>query len=177
MLYTAMKHPAMLVYLDNQLNSKDNPNENLGRELLELHTVGVGNYDETDVRQSALILTGHSYNWEKRAYHYEPGKHYTGPVKVMGFTHPNATAADGPAVLQAYLSYLAHHPGTAHHIAHRLAVRYVSDNPPAALVDRLAQVYLDNGTNLAAVMRAARGSAAPPGRPAPPGDQHPGAAP
>ncbi len=154
MLYTAMRHPAMLVYLDNHLNSKDNPNENLGRELLELHTVGVGNYDETDVRQSALILTGHSFNWAKRAYHYAPGDHYTGPVKVMGFTHPNATAADGPAVLQAYLSYLAHHKGTAHHIAHRLAVRYVSDNPPAELVDRLAQVYLDNSTNLAPVMRA-----------------------
>ena len=153
MLYAAMRHPAMLVFLDNQLNSKDNPNENLGRELLELHTVGVGNYDETDVRQSALILTGHGYDWDKRAYHYEPGDHYTGPVQVMGFTHPNATAADGPAVLKAYLSYLSHHPGTAHHIAHRLAVRYVSDNPPAALVDRLAQVYLDNGTELAPVMR------------------------
>lgn len=153
MLYAAVRHPAMLVYLDNQLNSKDNPNENLGRELLELHTVGVGNYDETDVRQSALILTGHGYDWEKRAYRYEPGEHYTGPVKVMGFSHPNATAADGPAVLKSYLWYLAHHPGTAHHIAHRLAVRYVSDNPPAALVDRLAKVYLTNGTNLAPVMR------------------------
>ncbi|HEY3338793.1 MAG TPA: DUF1800 domain-containing protein [Propionicimonas sp.] len=153
MLYNAMRHPAMLVYLDNQLNSKDNPNENLGRELLELHTVGVGNYDETDVRQSALILTGHGYNWEQRAYHYEPGDHYTGPVTVMGFSHPNATAADGPALLKSYLWYLAHHPGTAHRIAHRLAVRYVSDNPPPALVDRLAKVYLDNGTNLAPVMR------------------------
>ena len=80
MLYAAMRHPAMLVFLDNQLNSRDNPNENLGRELLELHTVGVGNYDETDVRQSALILTGHGYNWEKRAYHYEPSEHFTGPV-------------------------------------------------------------------------------------------------
>lgn len=96
MLYTAMKHPAMLVYLDNQLNSKDNPNENLGRELLELHTVGVGNYDETDVRQSALILTGHSYNWEKRAYHYEPGKHYTGPVKVRGSPIPTPPLPTAP---------------------------------------------------------------------------------
>ena len=154
MLYASMRHPAMLVYLDNNLNSKDNPNENLGRELLELHTVGVGNYDETDVRQSALILTGHSYSWEKRAYRYEPRDHYTGPVKVMGFTHPNANAADGPAVLKAYLSYLAHHKGTAQRIAERLAIRYVSDNPPAALVDRLAKTYLGNDTSLVAVMRA-----------------------
>lgn len=153
MLYAAMRHPAMLVYLDNHLNSKDNPNENLGRELLELHTVGVDSYTEADVRQSALILTGHGYNWQKRAYRYEPGEHHTGPVKVMGFTHPNATAADGPAVLKAYLSYLSHHPATAHQVALRLAVRYVSDNPPAALVDRLARVYLDNGTELAPVMR------------------------
>ncbi len=154
MLYAAMRHPAMLVYLDNQLNSEDNPNENLGRELLELHTVGVGNYDEADVRQSALILTGHGYDWERRAYRYEPRDHHIGPVSVMGFRHPNAAAADGPAVLKSYLRYLAHHPGTAHHIAHRLAVRYVADNPPSALVERLARVYLDNDTNLAPVMRA-----------------------
>ena len=153
LLYTAIKHPAMLVYLDNHVNSKDNPNENLGRELLELHTVGVGHYDETDVRQSALILTGHSYNWETRAYHYEPRDHFTGPVKVMGFTSANATAAEGPAVLKAYLSYLAHHAGTAHHIAERLAIRYVSDTPSTALVDRLARVYLNSDTSLAALMR------------------------
>lgn len=154
MLYKAVRHPAMLLYLDNHVNSKDNPNENLGRELLELHTVGVGNYDETDVRQSALMLTGHSFDWRKRVYRYNPGDHYTGPITVMGVTYPNATAADGPAMLKAYLSDLAHHRGTAKHIAHRLAVRYVGDDPSDAFVSRLAQVYLDNDTSLAAVMRA-----------------------
>ncbi|HQY98503.1 MAG TPA: DUF1800 domain-containing protein [Propionicimonas sp.] len=154
MLTAAITHPAMLVYLDNNLNSKDSPNENLGRELLELHTVGPGNYDETDVRQSALLLTGHGFDWKTHTYRYTPAEHHVGPLKIMDFSHPNASAAGGPAVLAAYLNHLAHQRGTATHIARRLAVRYVSDEPSEALVARLAQVYLDNDTSLAAVMRA-----------------------
>lgn len=153
MLHAAVRHPALLLYVDNHVNSKDSPNENLGRELLELYTVGVGNYTEADVRNSALILTGHSLDWETRAYRFNPKQHYVGRVEVMGFSHPNANAADGPAVLKAYLSYLARHRGTALNIARRLAVRYVSDTPSEALVDRLADVYQAEGTSLAAVMR------------------------
>lgn len=154
MLYAAITHPAMLIYLDNQLNSADNPNENLGRELLELHTVGVGNYTETDVRQSALLLTGHGLDWDKLAYHFEPWDHYVGPITVMGFSHPNASRKAGPDALKKYLSYLAHHPATAKHVCRRLAVRYVSDSPSDALVSRLASVYLANDTSLRSVMRA-----------------------
>ncbi|MFT4110460.1 DUF1800 family protein [Propionicimonas sp.] len=154
MLYAAVRHPALLLYLDNQVNSADSPNENLGRELLELHTVGVGHYDEEDVRQSALMLTGHGIDWTKRSYRYHPADHHVGKISVMGFTHPNATAADGPAALKAYLSYLAHHEGTARRIAERLAVRYVSDTPSDGLLSHLAAVYLANDTSLAAVMRA-----------------------
>ena len=153
MLYAALRHPALLLYTDNHVNSKDSPNENLGRELLELYTVGVGNYTEEDVRNSALILTGHSLDWETRSYRFNPNQHHVGPVQVMGFSHPNAAAADGPAVLKAYLSYLARHRGTALHIARRLAVRYVSDTPSDALVERLADVYRAKKTSLAAVMR------------------------
>lgn len=154
MLYAAITHPAMLIYLDNQLNSADNPNENLGRELLELHTVGVGNYTEADVRQSALLLTGHGLDWDKLVYHFEPWDHYVGPITVMGFSHPNASRSAGPDALRKYLGYLAHHPATAKHVCRRLAVRYVSDTPSDALVARLAAVYLANGTSLRAVMRA-----------------------
>lgn len=154
MLYKAIRHPAMLFYLDNHVNSKDSPNENLGRELLELHTVGVGNYNEADVRQSALMLTGHSFDWRKRVYRYNPRDHKTGPITIMGVTYPNATAADGPAMLKEYLSDLAHHEATARHIARRLAIRYVCDDPSEALIARLARVYLDHDTSLAAVIRA-----------------------
>jgi len=154
MLYKAITHPAMLIYLDNQMNSADNPNENLGRELLELHTVGVGNYTEADVRQSALLLTGHGLNWKTYKYKFYKWSHHVGPIKVMGFTHPNATREAGPDALRKYLSYLAHHPATARRLCRRLAVRYVSDTPSDALVNRLAQVYLTHDTSLAAVMRA-----------------------
>ncbi len=154
MLYAAITHPAMQIYLDNHLNSADNPNENLGRELLELHTVGVGNYTEDDVRQSALLLTGHGLDWKKYTYRFAEWDHYVGPLKIMDFTHPNASRKAGPDALRKYLWYLAHHPATARRIARRLAVRYVSDSPSDALVESLAQVYLNNDTSLRATMRA-----------------------
>lgn len=154
MLYAAITHPAMQIYLDNHLNSVTNPNENLGRELLELHTVGVGNYTEDDVRQSALLLTGHGLDWKKYTYKFWEWNHYVGPLKIMDFTHPNANRKAGPDALRKYLWYLAHHPATARRIARRLAVRYVSDSPSDALVESLAQVYLANNTSLRATMRA-----------------------
>lgn len=154
MLYKAITHPAMLIYLDNHLNSADNPNENLGRELLELHTVGVGNYTEADVRQSALLLTGHGLDWKSYKYKFHKWEHYVGPLKVMGFRHANASRSAGPDALKRYLYYLAHHPATARHLCRRLAVRYVSDNPSTALVEYLAKVYLRHDTSLAAVIRA-----------------------
>lgn len=154
MLAAAIRHPGMLIYLDNQLNSADNPNENLGRELLELHTVGAGNYTEADVRNSALLLTGHGLNWKTYTYAYSKWDHHVGPLKIMGFTHPNASREAGPDALSTYLAYLAHHPATARHVCRRLAVRFVSDSPSDALVEALARVYLSNGTSLRAVMRA-----------------------
>lgn len=154
MLKAAITHPGMLIYLDNWENSADNPNENLGRELLELHTVGVGNYTEADVRHSALLLTGHGLDWDTYSYKFNKWDHYVGPIKVMGFTHPNASRDAGPDALNRYLSYLAHHPATARHLCRRLAVRYVRDDPSDAFVEYLAGVYLSHDTSLAAVMRA-----------------------
>lgn len=154
MLYASLRHPAMLIYLDNQLSTKDAINENLGRELLELHTVGVGHYGEDDVLNSARLLTGHGYDWKKRVYRYYPGDHWTGPLKIMDFERANTDAADGPAILKDYASYLAHHRGTAEHIARRLATRYVSDTPSDDLVATLADTYLAKDTSLAAVIRA-----------------------
>ena len=154
MLVAAITHPAMGISLDNANSTKNAPNENLGRELLELHTVGRGNYTEDDVKASARILTGYKVAmWTTWATSYNPAAHWTGPVQVMGFSHPNADA-DGRPVVAAYLTYLAHHPATAHRLARKLAIRYVSDSPSAALVDHLAQVYLANNTAIVPVLRA-----------------------
>ncbi|MGH8774562.1 MAG: DUF1800 domain-containing protein [Jiangellaceae bacterium] len=152
MLLAAMKHPAMLRYLNNDESTKQSVNENLGRELLELHTVGIeGGYDEDDVRNSAYILTGRTTDGETGAYRYAADRHYTGPVQVLDFSHANG-APDGDAVADAYLTYLATHPATARSIARKLAVRFVADSPPPSLVDRLQQSYLESGTAIVPVL-------------------------
>src|ERR687894_1784770 len=152
MLVAAGRHPALLRYLTAEQSTKDSVNENLGRELLELHTVGVASgYTEADVRNSAFILTGRTVvgpggTGQEAAFRFDPGMHWVGPVTVLDFQHPNATAEGGLEVGDAYLRHLAGHPATAQTIARKLAVRFVSDMPPPELVDRLAAAYLDNGT-------------------------------
>ena len=154
LLQTAVTHPAMLIYLDNAVSTAKHPNENLGRELLELHTVGRGQYDEDDVKSSARILTGWSVDmWRTWTPSYKPSVHWRGPVRVMGFSDPNADA-DGHDVARRYLSYLAHHPATAQRIARKLATKFVRDDPPQSLVDQLARVYLDHDTAIVPVLRA-----------------------
>lgn len=159
LLHAAITHPAMGIYLDNAVSTAAHPNENLGRELLELHTVGRGNYDETDVKNSARILTGYRVDmWKTFNSWYSPEDHWRGPVQVMDFSDPNA-AADGRAVAERYLRFLARHPSTARRIARKLAVKFVKDQPSDALVDRLAQVYLDNDTAIKPVLLALLDSA------------------
>ncbi len=154
MLVASARHPAMLLYLNNADSTKSEPNENYGRELLELHTLGVdGGYTETDMYQSTLIMTGFGIDRVKGVFRYYPEAHHVGPVDVMGFHAANDTAAGGQAVGVAYLRYLANHPSTASHLARKLCVRFVSDEPDPALVDRLAQTYLANGTAIAPVLR------------------------
>lgn len=154
LLHTAVTHPAMGVYLDNAVSTKAHPNENLGRELLELHTVGLGNYDESDVKSSARILTGYLVDmWRTWEATYSAKDHWTGPVAVMDFSADNG-AADGRPVVQEYLRYLARHPATAQRIARKLCVKFVKDDPSQALVDHLADVYLRNGTQIRPVLKA-----------------------
>jgi hypothetical protein len=154
LLHATITHPAMLIYLDNAASTAKHPNENLGRELLELHTVGRGEYDEDDVKDSARILTGWTVDlWNTWTPSYDPKRHARGTVSVMGFTDPNAEA-DGRDLTRRYLSWLAHHPATATRVARRLAVKLVSDDPPQALVDHLAAVYLDHDTAIVPVLRA-----------------------
>jgi uncharacterized protein (DUF1800 family) len=154
LLHATTTHPAMLINLDNVSSSAKHPNENLGRELLELHTVGRGAYDEADVKDSARILTGWTVDmWSTFQAKYDPRIHSRDKVRVMGFSHPN-TDADGRDVTRAYLTYLAHHPSTAQRVARKLAVKFVRDDPPQSLVDRLADVYLANDTRIVPVLLA-----------------------
>ncbi|HEY6794124.1 MAG TPA: DUF1800 domain-containing protein [Kineosporiaceae bacterium] len=153
LLRAALHHPAMLMYLNNDVSSKTQPNENLGRELLELHTVGVeAGYTETDVLNSARILTGMSRDWTTSAYLYRPSWHWTGPVQVLDFSDPNRSS-DGQAVVTAYLDHLARHPATARRLATKLCQYFVADTPPSTLVERMAAVYLRNDTAIVPVLR------------------------
>ena len=154
LLMASAKSPAMLRYLNNDRSRGDKTNENYGRELLELHTVGVtGGYTEVDVLNSAYIMTGFSIA-DDGTFLYRPNYHYTGPVTVMGFTSANGSQEGGLAVGEEYLRYLATHPATANYLATKLVTRFVADEPPATLVATLAQTYLDNGTAIAPVLRA-----------------------
>lgn len=155
LLVVATTHPAMGCYLHNANSTAKAPNEDLGRELLELHTVGrTAGYTETDVKNSARILTGYRVDlWETWRVQYDEASHWVGPVTVMGFSDRN-DSPDGQAVARRYLDYLAHHPATARTIARKLATRFVSDTPSAALVSQLARVYLDNDTQIVPVLRA-----------------------
>jgi uncharacterized protein (DUF1800 family) len=159
MLVASARHPAMLRYLSGGESTRQSVNENYGREVLELHTVGVGSgYTETDVRNSAYLLTGRTVGGDHgpgpvSTFVYDPAKHWTGPVQVLDFAHENASAEGGLDVGDEYLRHLAGLPATAQTIARKLAVRLVADVPPPELVDRLATAYLDNGGQIVPVLR------------------------
>jgi uncharacterized protein (DUF1800 family) len=153
LLHAAVTHPAMSGWLNNAENTKAGINENLGRELLELFTVGRGQYDEDDVKNSARILTGYSvavFNDFKASYH--PERHWVGSVRVLGFRHANASP-DGRKAVKAYLDYLARHPATAKRIARRLCVKFVSDEPSKSMVNAVARAYRKNDTDIRATLK------------------------
>ncbi len=167
MLLAVEKHPAMLIYLDNQVSVGPNSragtnrglglNENLAREILELHTLGVGGgYTQGDVTNLARILTGWTVGNLANAVS-EPGKfffaaarHEPGEWSVLGKRYPDRGLQTGEEVLRA----LAVHPATARHIARKLAIHFVAEEPPPALVARLETTFRDTGGDLAALARA-----------------------
>lgn len=153
LLKASARHPAMLTYLDNRFSSKAAPNENYGRELLELHTVGLA-YTESDVKNAARLLTGLTVDGKTGKYRYDGTVHATGAVRVLSFQHANTTAAGGETAALALLDYLALHQLTARRIVTKLCVRFVADNPPASLITSLIKVYLDNKSAIAPVLRA-----------------------
>jgi hypothetical protein len=156
MLVAATTHGSMGLFLDNASSTKDAPNENLGRELLELHSVGVdAGYTENDVINSARILTGYRVDlwWPSFREYYHKPSHWTGRIRVLGFTHANRDA-DGRVATEKYIRYLAHHPATANRLARRLCVKFVHDNPSPGLVRTVARAYTRSGTNIKATLRA-----------------------
>jgi hypothetical protein len=146
MLLASAKHPAMLTYLSLADSTKTAVNENYGRELLELHTVGL-HYTESDVKNAAKLLTGRTLD-EHQHYVFDDYIHGTGAVKVLGFRHANASAAGGERAGDDLLRYLAAHPYTAQNLARKLCIRFVSDNPSAGLVNAVAKAYRDHHTQI-----------------------------
>jgi uncharacterized protein (DUF1800 family) len=149
------KSAAMLFYLDNYRNFASAPNENYARELMELHTLGVGNYTENDVREVARCFTGWQY-WNQNAanhgdFRYNAAQHDNGSKTLLGVSIPaNGGQQDGETVL----TILATHPATAQFIALKLLRWFVTPNPPQRVVDSVAQVFLATGGDIPSVLRA-----------------------
>jgi len=167
MLLAVEGHPAMLFYLDQAasmgansisgINRARGLNENLAREILELHTLGVrSGYTQDDVIAFANVLTGWTFvppgdNPEHGGeFIFNPRLHEPGPQKVVGKTYEDEGAEQGRAVLRD----LAAQPATATHIASKLARYFIADVPPAPLVERMAKAFLDTGGDLKEVARA-----------------------
>ncbi len=152
LLKAVLISPAMLSYLDQWTSNKTYPVENLARENLELHTVGLGNYTEHDVKDYAKLLTGCTINLQTWEYEYVPSLHYTGRLEILGFKTANRSA-NGERLISQFADYLAHRPATARNVARRLLVHYVSDRPSPGLVDRVARHYLRHHTDIGATLR------------------------
>ena len=165
MLLAAERHPAMLFYLDQVLSIGPNSpagqrqhrglNENLAREMMELHTLGVdGGYTQNDVEALARILTGWSIARLREAdagqFRFYPQLHEPGPQRLLGKTYPEGGYDQGEMALRD----LAAHPATATHLATKLARHFIADDPPKEAVQRIATVFRDTGGDLKRVMQA-----------------------
>jgi uncharacterized protein (DUF1800 family) len=167
MLKAVEQHPAMLFFLDNQqslgpdsragINRKRGLNENLAREIMELHTLGVnGGYSQDDVTSLARIITGWTYAGrlgqlgEPGTFVFNANAHQPGAQRVMGKTYEPNGVAQGEAVL----TDIARHPSTAKFIATKFARHFVADDPPPALVARLADVFTKTDGDLKAMSMA-----------------------
>jgi uncharacterized protein (DUF1800 family) len=165
LLEATAKSPAMLFYLDNwQSRGNSAPagrgkraatglNENYGRELMELHTLGVdGGYTQKDVTEVARCFTGWTINQPQRGggFTFNARMHDNGEKTVLGVTIP---AGGGIQDGEKVLDIVAHHPSTARFISKQLAQRFVADDPPAPLVDRMAQTFLKTDGDIREVMR------------------------
>ena len=173
LLLAVVRHPAMLLYLDQAqsigpasaagVRARDRQpprgrglNENLAREILELHTLGVrSGYTQEDVTELARALTGWTLPADDGAggatatFRFVPALHEPGPRTVLGHSH----AEGGEQQARDILHRLVTSPATARHIARKLARHFVADDPPPALVERLAETFARTGGDLPSVYR------------------------
>jgi uncharacterized protein (DUF1800 family) len=167
MLKAVEQHPAMLFFLDNQeslgpdsragQNRKRGLNENLAREIMELHTLGVGGgYTQEDVTSLARIITGWTFAGRKGqlgvpgSFAFNANAHQPGPQQLLGKSYDDNGVAQG----EAALADIARHPSTAKFIATKFARHFVADDPPPALVARLQETFVKTDGNLKALALA-----------------------
>ncbi len=168
MLIESARSLSMLRYLDNFRSTANNPNQNYAREVMELHTLGEGNgYDEDDVAAVSYILSGWSLTGriqdpEGYVSVFRPERHNTDPQRV-DITLPDGRVAAwetpgraGDAGFQDgvdFLNWLARLPNTAYYLSEKIARRFIDDDPPPSVVERMAQSYLANDTDIVPVLR------------------------
>ena len=163
--------PAMLEYLDNAQSAVGKINENYARELMELHTLGVSGgpsgstYTQADVQELARVLTGVGLNFtdnrpklpvnrqalyvRRDLFEFNPARHDFGAKTVLG----HAIAGEGLAELEDAVALLCRQPATARFISTKLATYFIADEPPSALVERMARTFQKTDGSIAAVLR------------------------
>ena len=166
LVWATVTHPAMLEYLDNTQSASGKINENFARELLELHTLGVdAGYSQADVQELARVLTGLGVNLSgkaarlklelqdayvlKQGFEFNPARHDSSSKKVLGMH----VQPGGLEEVRGVIEGLARHPATARLISRKLATYFVADEPPAALVERMAKRFTQADGDIAAVLR------------------------
>ncbi|MBO9580816.1 MAG: DUF1800 domain-containing protein [Sphingobium sp.] len=167
LLEATLRHPAMLRYLDNDQNAAGRINENYAREIMELHSMGVGSgYSQADVQELARILTGVGVSlkpdnpklkpeWQPlyiRAglFEFNPARHDFGAKQFLG----HRIGGSGFHEVEQALDLIAASPATARHVSTQIATYFMGDNPPAAVVDRMAAAWQRSNGDIATVLRA-----------------------
>ncbi|MEW6560737.1 MAG: DUF1800 domain-containing protein [Pseudomonadota bacterium] len=167
LLRATMFSPQMLLYLNNAQNARGHVNENYAREVMELHTLGVGGgYTQTDVTNLARVLTGLGVDlldkpvrvrpalradlWQQGLVVFNPARHDPDPKIVLGQTFQGRGLDD----IDAVITLLADHPATARHVSTELAQYFVADVPPRELVELMVQRWRATGGQIAEVLRA-----------------------
>ena len=171
LLLAVSQDPAMIYWLDMQLNTRTRPQENFGREIMELFSLGVGNFTEADVYAAARVFTG--FNWQvvgnradlNNSYYtflYRPADHDVNAKEFTFAIYPDGSkviparpAAQGEQDAVDFINALARHPATARRLATRLYKYFVNETaePDATLVNSMASVYLSNNFSIKAMLR------------------------